>query len=114
MQDGAVKVESNIVASNQLRGKSDKDRIKSRTEASTSDSSIVHPQVDELTKLVKSIFAEMEKLKFEGKQTYRNTKMLIKEVVSEDLIMFPRLLEEIPETEKGMTKRSKLPYKTTF
>jgi hypothetical protein len=29
--------------------------------------------VDELTKLVKSLSAEMEKLKFEGKQGYRNT-----------------------------------------
>jgi hypothetical protein len=73
MQDAVVEVESNIVASHQLRGKSDKDKRKSRTEASTSDSSIVHPQVDELTKLVKSLSAEMEKLKFEGKQTYRNT-----------------------------------------
>jgi hypothetical protein len=30
--------------------------------------------VDELTKLVKSISVEMEKLKFEGKQGYRNAK----------------------------------------
>jgi hypothetical protein len=29
--------------------------------------------VDELTKLVKSLSAEMEKLKFEGKQGYMNT-----------------------------------------
>jgi hypothetical protein len=73
MQYVTVEVESNKVASDQLRGKSDKDRRKCRTEASTSHSSIVHPQVDELTKLVKSLYAEMEKLKFEGKQTYRNT-----------------------------------------
>jgi hypothetical protein len=73
MQDAVVEVESNIVAFDQLRGKYDKDRRKSRIEASTYDSSIVHPQVDELTKLVKYLFAEMEKLKFEGKQTYRNT-----------------------------------------
>jgi hypothetical protein len=37
------------------------------------NSSIVHPQVDELTKLVKSLFPDMEKIKLEGKQTYRNT-----------------------------------------
>jgi hypothetical protein len=73
MQYAVVEVEYNIVASDQLRVKSDRDRRKSRTEASTSDSSIVHPQVDELTKLVKSLSAEMEKLKFEGKRTYRNT-----------------------------------------
>jgi hypothetical protein len=31
-----------------------------------------HPQVDELTKLVKSLSAEVERLKLEGKQSYRN------------------------------------------
>jgi hypothetical protein len=73
MQDAALEVESNIVASDKLRGKSDRDRRKNRAEASTSDSPIVHPQVDELTKLVKSLSTEIEKLKLEGKQTYRNT-----------------------------------------
>jgi hypothetical protein len=38
----------------------------------TYGSSASHPQVDELTKLVKFIFAEMEKMKFEGKKTYKN------------------------------------------
>jgi len=42
-------------------------------EASTSKSPVVHPQVDELTKLVKSLSVGMEKLKLEGKQNYRNT-----------------------------------------
>jgi hypothetical protein len=73
MQDAALEVESNIVASDKLRGKSDRDRRKNRAEASTSDSPIVHSQVDELTKLVKSLSTEIEKLKLEGKQTYRNT-----------------------------------------
>jgi hypothetical protein len=72
MQDVALEVESNIVASDKLRGKSDRDRRKNRAEASTSDSSVVHSQVDELTKLVKSLSTEIEKLKSEGKQTYRN------------------------------------------
>jgi hypothetical protein len=72
MQDATLEVESNIVASDKLRGKYDRDKRKNRVEASTSDSSIAHPQVDELTKLVKSLFAEMEKLKLEGKHTYRN------------------------------------------
>jgi hypothetical protein len=61
------------VESDKLRGKFDKDGRKNRVEASTSDSSVVHPQVDELTKLVKSLSTEIEKLKKEGKQTYRNT-----------------------------------------
>jgi hypothetical protein len=43
-----------------------------KVEASTYDSSVVHSQVDELTKLVKSLSTEIEKLKSEGKQTYRN------------------------------------------
>jgi ribonuclease HI len=45
---------------------------KERSEASTSGPSASHPQVDELTKLVKSLSAEMEKLKFEGKQGYKS------------------------------------------
>jgi hypothetical protein len=73
MQDASLEVESNILAADKLRGKSDRDRRKGRVEASTSDSPAVHPQVDELTKLVKSLSVEMEKLKLEGKQNYRNT-----------------------------------------
>jgi hypothetical protein len=73
MQDATLEVESNIVESDKLRGKYDRDKRKNRVEASTYDSSIVHPQVDELTKLLKSLSAEMEKLKLKGKWTYRNT-----------------------------------------
>jgi hypothetical protein len=73
MQDVALEVESNIVALDKLRGKSDRDRRKNRAETSNSDSSIVHSQVDELTKLVKSLSTKMEKLKSEGKQTYINS-----------------------------------------
>jgi hypothetical protein len=67
MQDAALEVESKIVASDKLRGKSDRDRRKRRIEASTSNSHIVHPQVEDLTKLVKSLSTEIEKLKLEGK-----------------------------------------------
>jgi hypothetical protein len=73
MQDATLEVESNILAAEKLRGKYDRDRRKGRVEASTSESPVVHPQVDELTKLVKSLSVEMEKLKLEGKQNYRNT-----------------------------------------
>jgi hypothetical protein len=61
------------LAADKLRGKYDRDRRKSRVEASTSDSSGVNPQVDELKKLVKSLSVEMEKMNLEGKQNYRNT-----------------------------------------
>ena len=55
MQDAALEVESNIVELDKIRGKSDKDRRKNKAEASTFDSFVVHSQVDELTKLVKSL-----------------------------------------------------------
>jgi hypothetical protein len=57
MQDATLEVESNILAVEKLRIKSDRDRRKGRVEASTSNSSIAHPQVDELTKPVKSLYA---------------------------------------------------------
>jgi hypothetical protein len=72
MQDAALEVESNILAVDKLRSKADRDRRKGRSEASTSGSSVSHPQVDELAKLVKSLSAEVERLKLEGKQSYRN------------------------------------------
>jgi hypothetical protein len=76
MQDVVVEVEYSIVAYDQIRGKYDKDGRKSITKDSTYDSSIFHSQVDEITKLVKSLSVEMENIKFEGKKTYRNTKIV--------------------------------------
>jgi hypothetical protein len=72
MQDAAIEVESNVLAVDRLRNKTDADMRKGRSEASTSGTSVPHPQVDELTKIVKSLSAEMEKMKVEGKQAYRN------------------------------------------
>jgi ribonuclease HI len=72
MQDAALEVESNVLAVDRLRNKADRDRGRGRSEASTSGSSASHPQVDELTKMVKSLSAEMEKMKFEGKQGYKS------------------------------------------
>lgn len=61
MKDATLEVESNISTSHKLRGKSDRERRKHKAEVSTSDSSGVNPQVDELNKLVKSLSIEMEK-----------------------------------------------------
>jgi hypothetical protein len=72
MQDETLEVESNVLVVDRLRNKTDRDRGRGRSEASTSGSSASHPQVDELTKLVKSISAEMDKMKFEGNQGYKN------------------------------------------
>jgi hypothetical protein len=55
MQDATLEVESNVLAVDRLRNKADRDRGRGRSEASTSGSSASHPQVDELTKLVKSL-----------------------------------------------------------
>ena len=72
MQDAALEVESNVLAVNRLKSKSDKDRGRGKYEVSTSSSSTAHPQVYELTKMMKTLFAKMEKIKMEGKQTYKN------------------------------------------
>jgi hypothetical protein len=72
MQDAILEVESNVLAVDKLRRKADRDRGRGKSEASTSGYSASHPQVDELTKMVKSLSAEMEKMKFEGKKGYKN------------------------------------------
>jgi hypothetical protein len=72
MQYVAIEVESNVLAVDRLRNKTDADRRKEIFEASTSGPSVPHPQMDELTKIVKSLSAEMEKIKVEGKKTYIN------------------------------------------
>jgi hypothetical protein len=72
MKYAAIEVEYNVLAVDRLRNKVDADRRKGRSEASTSGTSLPHHQVDELTKIVKSRSVEMEKMKVEGKQAYRN------------------------------------------
>jgi hypothetical protein len=71
MKDAALEVESDVLAVDRLRNKANRDRGRGRSEASISGSSASHPQVDELTKMVKSLSAKMEKMKFEGKQGYK-------------------------------------------
>jgi hypothetical protein len=71
MQDVAIEVESNVLAADRLRNKANAVRRKARSETSTSSPSVPHPQMDELTKMVKSLSAEMEKMKVEGRQAYK-------------------------------------------
>jgi hypothetical protein len=71
MQDAAIEVESNVLAADRLRNKANADIRKGRSEASTSGSLAPHPQVDELTKMVKSLSAEMERMRMEGRQAYK-------------------------------------------
>jgi hypothetical protein len=67
MQDESLKVESNVLEVDRLRNMVDRDQGRGRSKASTYGSFVPHPQVDELTKMVKSLSIEMEKMKFEGK-----------------------------------------------
>jgi hypothetical protein len=71
MQYADIEVESNVLAVDRLRNKADVDRRKGRSETSTSGPSVPHPKVDELTKMVKSLSAEMERMKVEGRQAYK-------------------------------------------
>jgi hypothetical protein len=71
MQDATVEVESNVLAADRLRNKADADRRKGKSETSTSGPSVPHPQVDELTKMMKFLSEEMERLKVERKQVYK-------------------------------------------
>jgi hypothetical protein len=64
-------VESNVLETDRLRNKADTDRRKGRFEASTSSPSVTHPQVDELTKMVKSLSIEMERMKVDGRKAYK-------------------------------------------
>jgi hypothetical protein len=72
MKDAALEVESNVLAANRLRHKADRDILRKISEASTSGSSTSPPQMDEVTKLLRSISTRMEKLEVEGKPTYKN------------------------------------------
>jgi hypothetical protein len=72
MQDTALEVEFNMLAVDKLRNKADRYKGRGIFDASTFGSSESHPQVDELTKMVKSLSAEMEKMKFKGRQGYKS------------------------------------------
>jgi hypothetical protein len=71
MKDAAIEVESNVLAVDRIRNKVDADRRKGRSETSTSSPSVPHSQVDELTKVVKSLSVEMERIKVEGRKAYK-------------------------------------------
>jgi hypothetical protein len=115
MQDAALEVESNVLAVDRLRSKADRDRGRGRSEASTSGSSASHPQVDELTKMVKSLSAEMEKMKLKGSKVIRMSQILITEATSGGRItMLLRLCQGNKGTEIEMIRKSRLLFKTTL
>jgi hypothetical protein len=114
MKDVSLEVESNILAVDKLRSKDDRDRRKGRCEASTSGSSAAHPQVNELAKLVKSLSAEVERLKLEGKRAIGIPLMLKIGVTSKDQITPLRSSKEIKEEGTGMIRKSKPLSKITL
>jgi hypothetical protein len=72
MQDAAMEVESNILIVDRLRNNADKDISRKRPKASPSNSSPLPLQMDEVTKVLKSLSARMERWELEGKPMYRN------------------------------------------
>jgi hypothetical protein len=72
MQDAAVEVESNILAVNRIRNTGDRSTSKNRPEASSSGSSPLLQQTDEIARTIKSLAAKIEKLELEGKPMYRS------------------------------------------
>jgi hypothetical protein len=63
MQDATMEVESNILNVDILIDKDDRDIPKRISEASTFGSSALSPQIDEVTNMLKTISARMERLK---------------------------------------------------
>jgi hypothetical protein len=72
IQNATVEVESNILVVDRLRGKDDRDIPRRRAEASSSYSSPIPPQMDEVTKVLKYLSDRMEKWELEGKPVYKN------------------------------------------
>jgi hypothetical protein len=64
MQDAALEVESNILASQKRKG--DSDRRRPKNEASSSSSA--DPKLDKMAKMLESLTSEISKLKIENKQ----------------------------------------------
>jgi hypothetical protein len=72
MKYATIEVESNILVVDNIRSKGDRDKIKGRYEGSISSSFVALPQMEEVTKLLKSLSASMEIFKLEEKKSYRN------------------------------------------
>jgi hypothetical protein len=72
MQDSSMEVESNIFVVDRLRNKADRDISRKRPKDSPSISSPLPLQTNQVTKVLKSLLARMERCEFEGKPMYRN------------------------------------------
>ena len=69
MQEATIEVESNILASNMLKTRFDKDKKKQREDSpSSSILATYDPKLDEMTKNLKYLTSEIAKMKWESKQ----------------------------------------------
>jgi hypothetical protein len=72
MQEATIEVESNILASDRLKTRSDKEKKKQREDAPTSSNPATSdPKLEEMTKTLKDLTSEIAKLKWESKQPNR-------------------------------------------
>jgi hypothetical protein len=71
MQDVTTEVESNILASDKLKSRSDRDRKNQKEELPSSSNSTSDIKMDEITKMLKTLNSEMARLKMEQKQPNR-------------------------------------------
>jgi hypothetical protein len=74
MQDVAIEVESNILAADKLKSRSDRDRKKQKEELPSSSNLASDSKMDEMDKMLKTLTYEMERLKMEQKQPSRPAK----------------------------------------
>jgi hypothetical protein len=67
MQEAAIEVESNILASDRLKTRFDKEKKKQREDTPTSsNSAISDPKHEEMTKTLKYLTSKIAKLKWES------------------------------------------------
>ena len=59
MQDVAIEVESNILAVDKLKSRSDRDRKKKKEELPSSSNSTSDIKMDEMTKMLKTLTSKM-------------------------------------------------------
>ena len=72
MHEATIEVESNILALDRLKNRSDKDKKKLREDSPTSSNpSTYDPKLEYMTKTLKDLTSEIAKLKWESKQPNR-------------------------------------------
>jgi hypothetical protein len=69
MQDVSIEIESNILAADKLKSRSDRDKKKQKEELSSYFNTTHDSKMDEMAKMMKTLTTEMERLKMEKKTT---------------------------------------------